>query len=98
MNENDIQTQMEQARQEIEKHAVAAYALLPPTLAFYGFESIGIQLKGLKQKYEAEEWRQVCYILLGLRSTNDFSSKLCHHIEELDRLFNFTDALVTCSL
>lgn len=93
MKDNDLSAQREQAKQEIEEHAIAVYSLLPSTLAPYGFESIEVLLKEFKNKYEKREWRQVFYILLGLRSTNNFSSEICRHIEELDRLYNLCDGL-----
>lgn len=81
---------MEEIKQEIQKHLESAYALLPAKLEPY---SPYAKREHLEQKYDSKEWRQVFYYLQNYSSKNDFSAELLHHIKAAEELFNLYDCL-----
>lgn len=93
MTENEIQIQMDQVRQQIETLAMAAYALLPSDIVPYGIHDEETELKWLREKLEAKDWRQIFYRLQGFQTKNAYSMELRQYIEELNKLFNFYDGL-----
>lgn len=81
---------MEEIKQQIEKHFEAAYSLLPLTLEPY---YPGAKREHLEQKYKNQEWRQVFYYLQGYSENNNFSIELLQHLKAAHTLFNLYDSL-----
>lgn len=83
-------TDIEEIKQEIQKHLELAYALLPPKLEPGNLHT---RREHLVQKYQSKEWQQVFYCLQSFADKNEFSAELLHHIESAEKLFNMRDCL-----
>lgn len=81
---------IEEIKQQIEKHLEAAYGLLPLTLEAGHLHT---KRKHLEQKYKNKEWRQVFYFLQDYRENKHFSAELLQHLKAVDELFNLYDRL-----